>query len=73
MLQLTAIGRITKDPEIKKNSKGADFVVFDLAVNKDSTAHLRITAHRKTTRNITSATVISCFNGNSMKKDLFRH
>ena len=34
MLQLTAIGRITKDPEIKKNSKGADFVVFDLAVNK---------------------------------------
>ena len=34
MLQLTAIGRLTKDPEIKKNSKGADFVVFDLAVNK---------------------------------------
>ena len=34
MLQLTAIGRLTKDPEIKKNNKGADFVVFDLAVNK---------------------------------------
>lgn len=34
MLQLTAIGRLTKDPEIKKNNKGTDFVVFDLAVNK---------------------------------------
>lgn len=34
MLQLTAIGRLTKDPEIKKNNKGNDFVVFDLAVNK---------------------------------------
>lgn len=34
MLQLTAIGRLTKDPEIKKNNKGADFVVFDLAVNR---------------------------------------
>ena len=34
MLQLTAIGRLTKDPEIKKNSKGTDFIVFDLAVNK---------------------------------------
>ena len=30
MLQLTAIGRLTKDPEIKKNNKGTDFVVFDL-------------------------------------------
>ena len=34
MLQLTAIGRLTKDPEIKKNSKGTDFIVFDLEVNK---------------------------------------
>ena len=34
MLQLTAIGRLTKDPEIKKNNKGTDFIVFDLAVNK---------------------------------------
>ena len=34
MLQFTAIGRLTKDPEIKKNNKGNDFVVFDLAVNK---------------------------------------
>ena len=34
MLQLTAIGRLTKDPEIKKNSKGTDFIVFDPAVNK---------------------------------------
>lgn len=34
MLQLTAIGRLTKDPEIKQNKKGKDFVVFDLAVNK---------------------------------------
>ena len=34
MLQLTAIGRLTKVPEIKKNNKGTDFVVFNLAVNK---------------------------------------
>ena len=36
MLQLTAIGRLTKDPEIKQNKKGKDFVVFDLAVNRGS-------------------------------------
>ena len=34
MLQLTAIGRLTKDPEIKTNKNGKEFVVFDLAVNK---------------------------------------
>ena len=36
MLQLTAIGRLTKEPEIKQNKKGKDFVVFDLAVNRGS-------------------------------------
>ena len=34
MLMLTAIGRLTKDPEIKTNQKGTDFICFDLAVNK---------------------------------------
>ena len=34
MLQLTAIGRLTKEPEIKQNKSGKEFVVFDLAVNK---------------------------------------
>lgn len=34
MLQLTAIGRLSKDPEIKKNKAGKEFVVFDIAVNK---------------------------------------
>ena len=34
MLQLTAIGRLTKDPELKQNKSGKEFVVFDLAVNK---------------------------------------
>ena len=34
MLQLTAIGRLTKDPEIKTNQRGTEFVCFDLAVNK---------------------------------------
>lgn len=34
MLQITAIGRLTKDPEIKQNKNGKEFVVFDLAVNR---------------------------------------
>ncbi len=34
MLQLTAIGRLTKDSEIHTNSKGNQFIVFTLAVNK---------------------------------------
>ena len=34
MLQLTAIGRLSKDPEIKTNKAGKEFVVFDIAVNK---------------------------------------
>ena len=34
MLQLTAIGRLTRDPEFKSNRQGSQFLVFDLAVNK---------------------------------------
>ena len=35
MLQLTAIGRLTKDPEFKvSRQSNAQFLVFDLAVNK---------------------------------------
>lgn len=34
MLQLTAIGRLTKDPETKQNKSGKEFIVFTLAVNK---------------------------------------
>ncbi len=35
MLQLTAIGRLTKDPEFKvSRQNNAQFLVFDLAVNK---------------------------------------
>jgi len=34
MLQITAIGRLSKDPEIKTNKAGKEFVVFDIAVNK---------------------------------------
>ena len=34
MLQLTAIGRLTKDAEIKTSKNGNEFVVFSLAVNK---------------------------------------
>ena len=33
MLQLTAIGRLTRDPEFKSNRQGSQFLVFDLAVN----------------------------------------
>ena len=34
MLQLTAIGCLTRDPEFKSNRQGSQFLVFDLAVNK---------------------------------------
>lgn len=34
MLQLTAIGRLTKDAEIRTSKSGKEFVVFTLAVNR---------------------------------------